>query len=167
MSTVKQIRDALVVTLAAVPQIGHVYARERYLTDEKKFREIYLYKPGAGEPIANDHLRGWWLRRVETEERQANTARTVNVHTWLVRGFMALKDDVESELVFDDLVEAVRAAVRVGLAPGGSLVSVCQPGPIGGADSETGLQVLNMRPVTFTGVLCHSADLQLTTWTHI
>ncbi len=163
MSTVAQIRTALVAKLAAVPHIGHVHDRERYSREEVKFRQLYLYTPEAGEPITTPHLRGWWVRRTETVESQANIGRTRNEHSWLIRGFMALDDDAGSELVFDALVEAARAAVRADLTLGG----VCQPGPIGGADSETGLQVLDMRPVTFAGALCHSAELQLTTWSHI
>jgi hypothetical protein len=167
MSAVFAIQRAAILTaLQAVPGIGKVHDRERYSRDEARFRQHYLYTPPPGAAVDSmiaPHLRGWWFRRAETREWQANTRRTVNQHTWLLRGLLALDDEAASELVFDFLIERLRDAVRADLTFGG----VFAPGPMGGDGSDTGLQVLESGPVTFAGVLCHSAQLQLTTWTHI
>lgn len=158
MSRLAIVRSAIALTLGAVPLIGHVHQYERYLRDETKFRTLYLYDL----PDGKQQLRGWWLRRSATEERSVNIARTVNVDTWTVRGYMALNDDSGSELVFQDLIEAFRDAVRLDPSFGG----VCLQGPLSDGDGQDGVQVMDVGPVTFCGVLCHSALLQLRTWSY-
>lgn len=158
MSTLAQIRTAILATVATVPELGRLHDRERYIREERLFRELYLHTVPGGE-----QLRGWWLRRSATEELDINIARTINVHTWLLRGYMALDDDAGTELVFDDLVEAIRSAVRADPTFGG----VCQAGPLSDKDNTNGVQVTDAGPVTFCGVLCHSAVLQLRTWSYL
>lgn len=157
MSTLAQHRAAIVTAMASVPDMGVVHDRERYASSNTAFQQLYLYTPAGGK----QQLRGWWLRRSGTAEHSANTRRTVNVHTWTVRGYMAFNDADASELVLDDLVEQFRAVVRADPTLGG----VCQPGPlVGGEDRTDGVQVVDAGPVTFAGVLCHSVVLQLRTW---
>lgn len=160
MSTVAQHRAAIVAALAAVPEIGQVHDRERYVREETQFRALYLFTPPGGV----QQVRGWWLRRSATAERDINIARTVNEHTWDIRGYMALNDASASELEFDALIEAFRAAVRDDPTFGG----VCQVGSLSDKEDATnGIQVVDVGPVTFCGVLCHSALLQLTTWSYL
>lgn len=150
------IRDALGALIAAVPNVGQVHTRERYVRDESKFRALYLYTPAGGV----EQVRGWWLRRVATSERSVNVGRNVETHTWQVRGYMALNDEANTEGAFDALIEAMRDAVRADPTLGG----VCQQGPLGA--EQDGLQVLDSGPVLFCGVLCHSALLELQTWSY-
>lgn len=157
MSTLQAHRAAIVAALASVPDMGHVHDRERYARDESAFRALYLFTPASGA----EQLRGWWLRRASTREYSPNVARTINVHTWQIRGYMAFADAQGSELVFDALVEQFRAVVRDDPTLGG----VCQPGGPEGEDD--GVQVTDAGPVTFAGVLCHSVLLQLTTWSYL
>lgn len=156
MSTLQAHRAAIVAVLAAVADVGHVHDRERYARDEAGFRALYLYTPAGGVP----QLRGWWLRRVQTEESSADTGGPINAHTWQVRGYMAFNDAAASELAFDELVERMRDAVRADLTLGG----VCDLGPM---EETEGVQVLDAGPVMFAGVLCHSAVLQLKTWSYM
>lgn len=156
MSQLSAVRAALVALVAAVPGIGQVHDRERYSRDEAKFRQLFVTRVDG-----TDQLRGWWLRRAATMERTLGVGRNMEVHTWHVRGYMALADDAATELAFDELIEALRDAVRANAELGG----VCQQGPI---DSPTdGLQVINSMPVLFCGVLCHSALLELKTWNYL
>lgn len=157
MSTLQQHRAAIVAALASVPEIGHVHDRERYAKDEAAFRAMYLFTPTGGTA----HLRGWWLRRSATREHSPNVARSINTHTWTVRGYLAFADAQASELLLDDLVEQFRAIVRADPTLGG----VVQPGPLD--DSEDGVQVTDAGPVHFAGVLCHSVVLSLTTWSYL
>lgn len=159
MSSVAQIRSALYLMVAGVPEVGLVYDRERYVRDEAKFRTLFIYTPAGGEP----QVRGWWLRRTKTQEYSANTQRVINVHSWVIRGYMALNDQAGSELVFDGLVESIRHAYRADPTLGG----VCQLGPLQGADGSDGIQLDDTGPVSFCGVLCHSAALSLRTWSYI
>lgn len=151
------VRAALMALVAAVPAIGQVHDRERYINDERRFRELYITTLADGR----QQLRGWWLRRVSTMERTLGVGRNVEVHTWHIRGYMALEDDSASELEFDGLIEALRDAVRADAQLGG----VCQQGPID--DNTDGLQVVESGPVNFCGVLCHGALLQLKTWNYL
>ena len=157
MSTLSQHRSAIAAALSSVPDVGIVHARERYAGDNAKFAALYLYTPAGGKP----HIRGWWLRRSSTAEHSPNVGRSVNVHTWTVRGYMAFTDADATELVLDDLVEQFRALVRADPTLGG----VCQPGPVG--DEADGVQVTDAGPVNFAGVLCHSVVLQLKTWSYL
>ena len=164
MSTLSAHRAAIVAALASVPGIGVVHDRERHAEGNAEFADLYVYTPPAGSTPAAPHIRGWWLRRSGTAERSPNLHRTVNVHTWTVRGYMAFRDADATELVLDDLVEQFRAVVRADPTLGG----VCQPGPLAGGDDATdGVQVVDAGPVVFSGVLCHSVVLQLRTWSYL
>lgn len=157
MSALATTRTALYTLVAGVPGIGQVHDRERYVREEAKFRQLYTARINGA-----DQLRGWWLRRSASMERTLGIGRRMEVHTWHLRGYMALGDDTGSELVFDELVEALRDAVRSTADAGGV---PWQPAPF---DSPTdGLQVLESGPVLFCGVLCHSALLELKTWNYL
>lgn len=161
MSTLAPVRAALKAKLAAVPQIGHVHDYERYLREEGKFRELFEFDLADG----SKQLRGWWLRRTHSQELAIAMSRSVDVHTWQIRGYMALNDAAASELVFEGLIEAFRDAVRADPTLGG----VCEPDPgeQGGQAAPQLIEVADVGAVRFCGVLCHSAVLQLRTWSYI
>ena len=152
-------RASLLAVMQSVPAVGQVHERERYGNSDAAFRKLYLYTHSDVTADAfsdQSHIRGWYLRRTATAESNAN-GRVLNEHTWLIRGFMAFKDEIASELIFDELIERVRAAVRVDNTLG-------MPGLIGGSVVQLrGVQVINAGPVLFAGALCHSAALELTT----
>jgi hypothetical protein len=152
-------RAAIVAMMVAVPNIGQVHAQERYLPDEGKFKQVYLFEL----PDGSKQIRGWWLRRVRTLERTVSTGSVMNEHTWQWRGYMAFKDADATELTFDDLIEAYRDAFRADPTLGG----VCEQNPLDIGQGEDGVQVVDAGPVTFSSVLCHSAVLQLKTWSYL
>lgn len=160
MSTLEQHRAAIVAALVSVPEIGIVHDRERYAASNSAFQALYLYTPPGGV----QQVRGWWLRRSATAEHSPNTRRTVNTHTWVIRGYQAFRDADATELVLDGLVEQFRAVVRADPTLGG----VCQPGPLASdGDGADGVQVVDAGAVNFAGVLCHSVVLQLRTWSYL
>jgi hypothetical protein len=156
MSRLADIRAALVARIGSVPQVGVVHDRERYLKNEAAFRSLYV---ASG---VSPQLRGWWLRRAATERRALNMSRRLVIHTWHVRGYMALADDAGTELVFDELIESIAAALDSDPTLGG----LTDPAPLNQQDSREGLQVTDCGPVMFCGVLCHSAVLELRTWNY-
>ncbi|KTT21898.1 hypothetical protein [Pseudacidovorax intermedius] len=159
MSGLADIRAAILASVGAVPEVGPVHAYERYMREERDFAALYLYQPaGAPQP----QVRGWWLRRWSTDERSPNVARSIDVHTWRLRGYMALADADASELVFDELIEAIRTRIRHDPTFGG----VCNPGSGLDGDEDSGVQVGDVGPVRFCGVLCHSAVLTFKTWSY-
>lgn len=161
MSALATVRAALVAKLAAVPGIGQVHDFERYVGAEAKFRALFEVELGDG----SKQLRGWWLRRIRAQELAIALGRSVDVNTWQIRGYMALNDDTATELVFEGLVEAFRDAVRADPTLGG----VCEPDPgeQGGQPAPQGVEVAEVGPVRFCGVLCHSVVLQLRTWSYL
>jgi hypothetical protein len=159
MSNLAPIRAALLALVRAVPDIGQVHDRERYIREEAKFRQLYLVNQASTEP----QLRGWWLRRARTQESTLGIGRNVEVHTWHLRGYMALADETSTELVFDGLIEDLRDALRADPTLGG----VCEQSPLSDGGNTDGLQLLESGPVLFCGVLCHSALLELRTWSYL
>ena len=157
MSTLATIRAAIVAAAAAVPDMGQVHAYERYVRGDIKFQELYL----VDLPDGSQQLRGWWLRRKGTEEMAGPIGRSADVHTWQLRGYMSLQDESASELAFDELIEGFRDAVRADPTFGG----VCEPVPYKAGQPE-GVRVQDAGPVMFCGVLCHSAVLELQTWSY-
>jgi hypothetical protein len=156
MSTLAQIRAAILAKHQAVANVGNVFDFERYVRDEAKFRDLFLVDIGGVRQV-----RGWWWRRASTVERSVSTGSVMNVHTWQCRGYLALNDEQESEKTFDDLIEAFRDAVRADPTLGG----VCEQNSMSGEDD--GVQVIDAGPVMFCSVLCHSAVLQLRTWSYL
>ncbi len=159
MSTLADTRAALVALLRTVPAVGVVHPVERYASTDAGFKAAYIYThadPSADAFGTDAHIRGWYVRRTGTAETTTN-GRIMNEHTWLVRGYMAFKDAIESETIFDDLVERMRDAVRVDTSLG-------LPGLMGAAPfQERGVQVTSAGPVMFVGALCHSAALEFKT----
>jgi hypothetical protein len=160
MSNLDTIRAALLALVRAVPDIGQVHDRERYIREEAKFRELYLFRHSTGE---EPQLRGWWLRRARTQENTIGISRNVEVHTWHLRGYLALADAASTELAFDGLIESLRDAFRADPTLGG----VCEQSPLADGNNTDGLQLLESGPVLFCGVLCHSALLELRTWSYL
>lgn len=155
MSNVQTHRTALAALFAAVPSVGVVHAFEPYAKSQGDFQAHYVWAvPGGGK-----QLRGWHIRRTATRERALGLGRTLNTHTWRITGYMALDDNGATELVFDELVEALRRAYRLDPVLGGA----SQLGPADGA----GIDVTDSKPVVFCGVLCHSATLQCTTHAYL
>jgi hypothetical protein len=158
MSNVQVIRAALTALMGAVPKLGVVHGYERYHTSESQFKELFV-----ADIDGQEVLRGWWLRRTATAERSLGVGRNVEVNTWTIRGYMGLNDELATELQMEALVEALRDKVRTDPTLGG----VCGQSPIADSGNVDGLQVQDMGPVVFCGVLCHAAVLQLTTWSYL
>lgn len=146
-------RAAIVAALEAIPDIGAVHDRERYANQHGSLRALYVVQTDTGE-----QLRGWYVRRLAFRvERNGNAGRRVFT-TWQIRGFMALQDEAASELAFDDLIDSVRRAFEADPTLGGAVQSTLY-------EREIGAQLSASGPVMFAGVLCHAADLTLTTET--
>lgn len=151
MPTVKQIRDAIKAKIITVANIGVVHTYERYAKDASKFAEFYKF----GNPA---RILGWHVRRVSTREHLIDTERWSVLHGWRIRGFKSLDDADATEESFDDQIEQIRDAFRLDDDLGGLVFSLMNP-----QNSEIGIQVIEHVPVMLAGVLCHKAELGLTT----
>ena len=147
-------RAAIVAALRAVPGIGAVHDHEPYANQNTTLRALYVVQTDDGE-----QLRGWYVRRVSFRVVRNGGGLPRVFTTWQIRGFMALSEEAGSELAFDALVDAVRGAFDADPSMGGAVLSTLS------ADGEVGVQLSASGPVMFAGVLCHAADLTLTTET--
>lgn len=146
-------RAAIVAAMQAVPGMGAVHDRERYAAQAATLRALYVVQTETGE-----QLHGWYVRRLAFRvERNGAGLRRVFT-TWQLRGFMALQDEAGSELAFDAVIDAVRGAFDADPTIGGAVQSTL-------FEKEVGAQLTASGPVMFAGVLCHAADMTLTTET--
>jgi hypothetical protein len=157
--TVAAIRTAIKTLMLTVPDIGVVHEYERYTTDMAGVRALYVSVP-------HNQLRGWFVRRQSTKEVGRIQNRSVEIIRWQIRGFMALDDSAQSELVMDGLVESLRDVFRVNETLSGTVDQCAVPQP-GGGSGEAGLQVEDFGPVMFASVLCHHARLGLNTYRYL
>lgn len=151
MSTLRDIRSAIVATMQGVAGIGVVHAHEPYAKAMDKLKSLYV-------PDGETVLHGWFVRREAAIETGRIIPRSVEYLKWRIQGVYALDDAAASELAFDDLLEDLRDAFRANDTLGGTVAQCAMPD-----GSEAGLQVLDAGPVMFAGVLCHAARCQLTT----
>src|SRR5690606_17536650 len=130
--------------------IGVVQIHERYATQLSELKTLYQAVPGG--PLA-----GWFITRRSTREIGINIPAYLEVVGWELRGFMALNDAAASELVFDDVIEGIRDAIRADLTLGGTVLKC----GLLQANAERGVQLDDAGPVMFAGVLCHGARIRL------
>lgn len=147
-----QIRDAIKAKLDAITGIGKVHTYERY--SQKQSDLVAFYKD-----VASGRLLGWHISRVASREAYIDIERWVRDHDWKIRGFMALDDADETQETFDTLIESICDAFRVDPSLGDLIFSTV----IEEKNHQAGVQVEEVAPVLFGGVLCHSARLALTT----
>ena len=149
MPTLGEIRDAIANKIAAVPNVGKVHNYERWTKAEKDFRGFYEY---------DQRILGWNVRRVSKAETSDALGRWNITNQWMIKGFLSLDDAAGSELIFDNLIEAIGDAFRTDETLGGVVDSTVLENP-----NVAGIQVEDSGPVTFAGVLCHSVRLALFT----
>lgn len=150
--TVQQIRDKIKAIIVAVPNSGSVQAYERYTQQQSKLAEFY-------KDATSGRILGWNINRYATREAYIDIGRWVLDHDWKIRGFMSLDDADATQETFDTLIEAIRDVFRADPSLGDLVFSTV----IEEKNHQAGVQVEEVAPVLFAGVLCHSARLALTT----
>lgn len=141
------IRNAIVAAMGTIIDIGPVHNYERYAKNHQGLKTFYEYQ---------NQIRGWHVRRIGRLESSPSLGRHVVKQRWRIRGYMSLDDAGQSELAFDDLLDAIVAVFRADDTLGGLVDSLI-------VDNQAGAQIEDSGPVIFAGVLCHSARLSLTT----
>lgn len=135
------IRQKLFTVLKAVPNIGKCHDYSRWANDWVKF--IELFKDASGKIL------GWELGRVAVQGQYISNAEAEEVHVYVIRGYMSVKDDQKSEKVFNGKIEEIRAAFRRNYTLDDTVNFV----------SPVTATVIDTR--FFGEVLCHYAELQL------
>lgn len=141
------VRQAIVAALGEVPGIGTVHAYERYAADMAALARLYT---------RNGLLLGWFVSRGAVRESAPSRGRRVESATWHITGYRGFVDADASELLFAELVDAIRARFRTSDALGGAW-------PWDGDGGQAGIQVEDAGTALFAGVLAHYAKLSLPT----
>ncbi len=145
------IKQAIVNVLNSVPEIGKVQPYQRYASRNNKLDDFYKDEPKG-------QIRGWFVRQGSWRQSLQVASCSERTRIWRIQGFMSLNDDQQSEVVFDDLLERINAAFMADRTLGGTVKRI-------GDNNEYGIQLDDVGPVMFAGVLCHGAKLRLTTLT--
>lgn len=147
----RAVRAAIAATLNTVADIGQVLIYTAFADREPAMRAAYVARLADG----TEQLRGWRIRRTGWTERSDGVLIERRTR-WRIEGFVALGDGGASELVFDDLLDAISDAFAADVTLGDT---------VQGCDLEdaAGIQAEDLGPVMFAGVLCHEARLSLET----
>lgn len=148
MPTLAEIRDAIHAKLANITNVGQVHKYERYTKRIADF--VTLYQDASGE------IRGWNIRRTAKAVTTPGLGRYVITNTWRISGYVAIADEAQSELSFDDLIESIMEAFKTDESLGG-VVDTIVIGDI------AGMQLEESGPVKISEILCHSCRLSLQT----
>jgi hypothetical protein len=143
------IRTEIYNILSGVTDIGKVYDYERWAANWEAF--INFFKTTIG---AVDQIRGWELGRRSAKEEKivigiGDDANEIS-HTYIIRGYMSVKDSLATEKTFNTLIEAVATAFRA------------VPTLNGLAEDHLYIQVEVIDARMFGSVLCHYTELSLT-----
>jgi hypothetical protein len=141
------IRDKMSELLEAVPDVGQVH----------KYRRHTTFWDGYFRTHTKDGLfHSWEITRVGLAETLLAIGGATSVepcfravHSVEITGRMAVDDDRESELIFQDLIERIRADFRADTTFSGVL------------ELPANLQVPEIGHDTFGGVLVHFVTLTL------
>lgn len=147
----KDIREQIKVILCGVSGIGVVHDYMRFSNNWGKF--ISLFKDADGK------INGWMFTRKKTPKSLQTKGDSNRTHHFVLYGFYALQDDQESEIVFQDLIEAIDAKFASYDTLNGTCFC-CSPTQ-DAQDKADGIQVDVVEVRMFGDVLCHYAELSL------
>lgn len=151
MATLEQVRAEIVARIAAVPNVGVVHDHEPYVSDMTRLRAAYV-----SQIDGDDLLQGFFVRRTARERVAETKERRAVTDEWQIRGYRALSEERGSEKAFDALIEAISARFDAD----DYLIDLWLDTH---AAEVAGLQLIESKPVTFAGVLCHCAEMRLYT----
>jgi hypothetical protein len=136
------LRTALATRIKTVANVGVVNDWEPYTTRDEDFAAFF--KSGA-------LLRGWTITRESTREDHLTMKDDWSAHLMVIRGYQGVDNDAASEKTFQDLVELVRAALRLE-----------QTARLSGyANRVQHPQVRILEPRLFAGVFVHYVEISL------
>lgn len=133
------VRTKIKAVIESVPNMGIVHTYERWAADWVKF--IALFKAPTGEIL------GWEISKGAAPGTYLNTVEEEVSHKYLIRGYMGLQDAAETELLFNEKIEAMRDAFRSDMTLGGL------------NELPKGFDCRLIEPRSFGSVLCHYAEI--------
>jgi len=124
--------------MSAVANIGKVHAYRRAVQAENDFSDLY---------VDSGRVKAWDITRESTASNDRTVGATEERHLVVVRGYFGVKDADATEQTFQDLIEAVRAALRAKRNLNGKVLDT------------TPMQARIVTAANIGNVLCHYCEL--------
>ena len=156
MATTEAIRAAIAARMLTVPGLGVLHLYERYRFKEADFAALFMWQPPVLD--APKELRGWFIRRVARRVMEESHTSDLVSTDWQMRGFMAIRDGMASEIEMDAVTDGIIGTIRADLTLGG-LLDGLPPAP-----RSVGVQMVESAPFKFAGVVSHGVRLAWTTF---
>lgn len=155
MSTYTLARDYLVTVISAIPDIGLVHNRERYIGDKAKFLEAFVSEITSG----HKQVRGWCVTLDGGVEAGDAVMGDPVQRTWkfVVYGIQGVQDSAATEHTFYGLVEDVMNAIDDASPTWGGI-----PGMV--VDSADPAQARELGVRQFGSPICHYAEIYTAIW---
>ena len=151
------VRTAIKTTIEGVAGMGMVHDYERYSKEQGAMKALYQSAAQSGNRIY-----GWFVSLLSVSERFMALGRYHAIANWKLVGYMSLDDADASEKLMAAQVDLVRDAFRASddLGSPGGLTVTCIVEDQG---NVAGVQLNDLMPVVFAGVLSHRARCSLAT----
>ena len=146
--TYSDVVEEIQTRLSSVSNIGTIHQFRRWTRSEEEFRT--RFKDGA-----NSRLAGWEITRIGVADLQDTNITNTVVHSFQLRGYLALSDTQESELIFQQIIDDIGAQFR----PQDSLSDTCE--------LTRPVQFIRIDHIMFGGVLCHYAEAIIEVQVHL
>ena len=145
------IREQTKTILSGVSGIGVVHDYDRLAVDVATLKKFFQDSEGR--------INGWTIAREATPERWLTNIDYERVFEMTIRGYYGLQDAAASEIVFQDLIEAICDKFRGNDTLNGTCETICPE--FGNMVGKSGLQVAVVEPRMFGSILCHYVELRL------
>jgi hypothetical protein len=149
----RDVKARIATVLKGVAGIGQVYTYRRMLSAEKD-RELL---------VASGRLHVWFVSRENTQltDLGVNEGLVQQQDSMLIEGFMGVKDDDDTEEIFDGLVDSVLQAVNADRRPPnsggtslGGTIEVC---------STPSVRKMEFATYGQSAALCHHVEITMKT----
>lgn len=140
----KDIRERIAAILASVDGMGRVHEYLRLAKNRDAFYAVFAHETAQGAKEVN----AWMITRNKTPSERGPMQVVNRDHHFRFYGLRAVNDAEASELVFQELVEAIQRKFDSEFTLGGLAIN---SGPV---------QVLVVEHRDFSNVLCHAAELE-------
>jgi hypothetical protein len=132
-------REKIYEAMSMIPHVGRLYDYERWAADWSKFISYFKHPSGF--------ILGWEICRSSMQSVKTNNIEEERLHRFVVKGYMSVKDSLETEKIFNGYIDQICELFR----GNHTLDGVCEDaGPVSAETIDTR---------SFGGVLCHYAEL--------
>lgn len=138
--------------LTALGNMGVIHLYQRQVVDMAKFINLFTRDLGNGRR----EIRGWEITRQSVLEHQRGAF--FGHHDMVLRGYMGLSDADASSMVFQGMIDAIRATFRTAEPADPAADWLYRNGD---NQQQSPVQVTLIDDRMFGSVLCHHAELHI------